>query len=1126
MHRLTSVWPLVWERFTANWRLLAVLGFGVLVSATLLAASPIYTRVMNDLGLRHSLESGLGDATRNTVVRFDLALGSAESAALSAEIRETTAAKVGWLTLTEVRYGAASVLTLGSQGQPLPTDRLRPLAFLQTISGLEEKVRVVEGRLPVPTSAPGEIEVVLPARAAEYQGIRVGDALLAAHTVDDCNRPPPTDDPNELRDRARFPCLPQVFATLTVPMRVVGTVEQADPEDGFWGAGRAYFGRPVPENDQSGPIIHFLMPEASFYGALARLLPGVRSEFRLSAFADLERLNAANLDRARADLAALREHALALGGLADLQLLGALESFNVRSSFNQVSLLLLLLQVVGIAVYYVLLVSTMLADRRAEEIAMLRSRGGSVLQVVTMSLMEAGLLGVASAAVAPFVAAGVVSLLGRTPLFDEVSGGSFLPFQVVPLAFVLAAAGAALAVLAIAVPAFFAARRGMVVFLQAAARPGKPLLQRYYIDFGLAGLATLALWELGQQGSVYDPRSVGGWSANPLLMAAPFLLIMATGALMFRFLPLLLRLISGLLAGTAGPGLTMGLWQLTRSPSRYTQLALLVVMAAAVGTFAATYGETTDRSQTDRALFSAGVDVRTTGIGSLKGFDPGEAAARLAGVPGVERAATAFRGGLSPGPLPALDNPVSVLAVDPAAAPSLLWFREDFARDDLGSLFNRIAGSASGGVGLPLPGEPRAISLYANPVGVRESTTLWARTLDANGVFRLHEFGLLDFSGYRRLAAELRQTEGIVYPVSLVAILMTQPPGVTDAPRSTLLIDDIAVVDTSGEETVVDDFEGPFRWDVLRTPTRNRDLFTQVTQGQRRGSAAAAFSFRAGTSLAVRGVLPADPNLPAPAIASRAFLARTGARVGSEVEIAVGSLLMPVTISATASLFPSIGAPGEGFLILNQEHLYYFAGLTNATAFTGPNEAWLSLTQDLAGREAALREIGERFGILSAQVIDSRKLVEEVRSDPLVRAGGSGILFVALIASLVLLALGFALTLYVAAQARGVEVSVIRAVGFSPRQIFVMIALEYLVVAAVGLAIGTLAGLRIADTMLSFLDVTEDGRPLLPPFVLATQWRTVAIAFGAVSLSFLAGVVALGAYFLRLPVGRFLRITR
>src|SRR5690606_24395729 len=97
-----------------------------------------------------------------------------------------------------------------------------------------------------------------------------------------------------------------------------------------------------------------------------------------------------------------------------------------------------LLQVVGIAIYYVILVSSLLAERRAEEIAMLRSRGASVGQLVAMSAAEAFALGLVAAFIAPIIASAAVSALGKTGTFESISGGGFLPFTIVPIAFAFA----------------------------------------------------------------------------------------------------------------------------------------------------------------------------------------------------------------------------------------------------------------------------------------------------------------------------------------------------------------------------------------------------------------------------------------------------------------------------------------------------------------------------------------------------------------------------------------------------------------------------------------------------------------------------------------------------------------
>jgi hypothetical protein len=1080
---------------------------------------------MNDLGLQQSLDQKIGNSSRNGFGILGNPLGAPSNVRQEQEMAQLLSEDIGWFTQFEVRYGALPYQLLAREGGSFRPGRDSPLIAVRSMSGIEDHVDVVDGRLPEPTSNPGAMEVLMPLESAKYFNLKVGDTVQAGLSYDDCNRPEPSMDPDQARELQLFRCTPQTFVEMRATFHIVGLIERHDPNDRFWAAGNVQFAPPFA-TDEMGPIAFVVLPEQTFFQALPGALPGLSHEFRITGFADVSRLNSSNLDRARSDLNRLKADLEARGAIPDLAMLGPLGDFHNRASFNQVTLVLLLLQVLGIAIYYVILVSSLLAERRSEEIAMLRSRGATVGQLVAMSTAEAFALGLVAAFIAPVLASAAVAALGKTSTFHGISGGHFLPFTLVPTAFAFALAGALIAAIATVIPAFFAARRGMVMFLHTAARPGKSFLQRYYIDFGLVGLAALALWQLNQKGTVFDASSVGGWSADPLLLMSPLLLILAIGALMFRFLPMILGLISRIVSRTAGPGVTLGLWQLTRSPSRYTQLALLVVMAAAVGTFAATYGETTDRSQEDRALYAVGSDVRLTGLGNL-GIDfSNEVVQKLESVDGIDEAVTAFRGGFNIGPLPNFGARVDVLGVDPAKSADLLWFRDDFADQDLRTTLLKITGSPSPEHGLKLAGEPSSISIWANPVEPRTATTLWVRTVDARGVFRYHDFGTLDFTGYRRMEADINAVQdGVQYPISVVSIILTSAESISDPSRGVYL-DDLSAVDATGNETVIDDFEGPFRWDMLRTATKNRDKLDQVGDQTHSGKGAVFYQTLTGTGTAVRGMYVTDPDLPIPAIASRQFMNATGLRVGGEIELVFGKLLIPFTIQGVVDYFPTMYGGDAGYLIINQEHLYYFAGMSGENVNAQPTEAWLNFTRDPDARQAAQRALLDQFGIPSGQIIDREVVLNDIRTDPVARAGGSGILLVALIAAFAILGLGFALTLYLGGQARTVEVSVMRAVGISPAQVFTMISLEYLLIAAVGLIIGTIAGLRISETMLSFLNVTDTGARIVPPFSLITRWDTVGIAFAAVGVSFAVGVIGLAGYFLHLPVSRVLRLTR
>ena len=1122
MKSLHGTGPLILQRLRASWRLLAVLAFGMLTAATLTAASPVYTRVMNDLGLTSSLESRLGSASRNAAVQVGLPLGAPESASESASLRRILEEEIGWFTASEERYAVLTPLTYTREGLTVTNVPDRPFVAFQTASNFEDHTFIVEGRHARPTNDPSALEAVISAASARVLGIEPGDRIQGVQTFNDCIQPPPADSPEEAAARREFRCIPGVRITLDAGVIVVGIVEQINPNDPYWSSVRMSFSTPAA-TETMGPTHPVILPEDSFYGGLPALLPRLPYSFLISSYAAIDNLNSADIDPVRASIESLNQRLEEHGALSETPMADALDGFEQRASFNQVTVLLLLLQVVGIAIYYVLLVASLIVERRSEEIAMLRSRGASVFQVVGLSAAEAAGLALGVALIAPFFASAAVSALGKTSTFNSVSDGGFLAFTLVPESFLLALVGAALSGLAVIIPAYFTARSGLIVFLRGSARPGKSLLQRYYLDFGLVGLAALALWQVNQKGSVFDPQSIGGWSADPLLLLSPLLLVAAIGAVLARFLPLILSLVSRVVAKFGGSGLTLGLWQMTRNPARYTQLALLVVMAASVGTFAATYSETTNRSFDERALFEAGVDIRIDQLRRLDRLGAEAIEAELSALPGVKLASTAFRGNLNRGPLPTSSDGVEVLALDPDAAVAQLWFRDDFSEQTLESLLSQLKKTDTGQPGLML-GSPAGFSLWVNPAVPREHTLLWLRTVDAAGIYRLHELTRLDFIGYRRLEVEF-DTDRVQFPISVIGLIMTQPT-VTDISRAALFIDDLAVIDADGNETIVEGFEGPLRWHALRTPTRGHDNLAIAEGEAHTGNGAARYLFLAGSSTPVRGLIVDDPNVPLSAIVSTRFLERFGLRVGQEVELILGNVLLPLSIRGSVDFFPSFDDSGSSFVILNQDQLYQYSLSSNQRAANRPNEAWLEVSDDPAEHDAVVNGLITEFGIRQVDTVDAAALLNVVGSDPIIRAGGSGVLLIALVAAFMILGLGFVLTLYLGGQGRGVEVSVLRAIGLSGRQIFTMICLEYLLVAVIGLLVGAIAGLRISETMLGFLNVTEDGSRVLPPFALSTNWTTVFIAFGATFLVFVGGVVTLASYFLRLPVSRILRLTR
>jgi putative ABC transport system permease protein len=216
---------------------------------------------------------------------------------------------------------------------------------------------------------------------------------------------------------------------------------------------------------------------------------------------------------------------------------------------------------------------------------------------------------------------------------------------------------------------------------------------------------------------------------------------------------------------------------------------------------------------------------------------------------------------------------------------------------------------------------------------------------------------------------------------------------------------------------------------------------------------------------------------------------------------------VPVTIAGVYKLFPTLPSEAGPSLVLNRQQLLTWGETASFSSGSDlvPTEAFLSLKPGADSAAVSKAITTKAFGI--ASVTSKAAQLDSNRRNPLIAAGGSGILFVSFVAMLILVSAALLVSLLTSVGRRRVEFAVVRSMGVSRGQIFRMLALEYAIVAVAGTAVGAFLGLVVGRQMLSFLDVTEQGTKIEPGFVLQTQWGVVAIAVGVVLLVFAAALV-------------------
>lgn len=1150
MGELFAGWRFGLQRLAANWRLMLVAAVGVLVAATLLAATPIYAAAMTDLGLHFRLDRQLPrPADRVGYIEVGrLLLGDPVDRARRDALERVAEARVGWLgtVVTEDRSPRLDLTFPGHDGPPRPTavtarqpEPLRQpwFAYVATVTDLERHVEVTEGRLP--GGAAAGLEVVLPDGFQRHA--KLGDTVrLGGPTLDDCVKVPASQDAATARDEVQ--CRPATFASMSATATIVGFVRPKDAGDLRWQQFSGGWRVPdIPSADRVSGLdpretaanfanaeeraMSLLTTRDQFYGAFAQRMPELATRHRVGLVLDSRALALSEVPRAIEDLTAwqadVRER-LGLLAPATLPMLDVLQGFRNAQTFSQIPLLLILLQVVGIVLYYVVMVMAMLLDRQAEEIGVLRSRGATTSQLVGLHVVEGAMLALPAAILGPWLASQIVALIGRTPTFHAITGGAPLAARVTPEAALLGVAGALLALLAILLPAFVVARRGILSVRREEARPaGRSLVQRYYLDFGFVALAGFLLWQLRQRGTVFDPGSVGGWSTDPMLLLSPLVITLAVALMILRFYPPVVRLGVAVLLLFKGTAVAIGLRRAGRSPASYARLMLLLVMSVSVGTFAASYGPTVGRSLDERVRYESGVGARAE-------IDRPDRQVEVRGLPevralpGVADAAAVHRGSLSA----PNGNSVVLLSLDASRAASMLWLRDDFAARPMSEMLRLLQSDVRPGGGLAMPGASTALSVRMRSENIGRSV-FQARFRDANGEVWDSLLQLPDRPGTDWITGVAPVPSLAKPPVTFLGLRVGDRIGSDLRRAGALQLDRVAAV-VNGRPEILDDFEGAFGWSLYGAPTREESFAVVDGKEPASGLRYAEWKWAATITAHDRMLALNDPAVPLPAIVNRGALAALGTTEGGVAMVVMNGLQIPILVRGVVDLFPTLD-PAQGFVILNHEQLQSVAGTVDAPALRRPNELWVrfadatsiedrrSTMQRLAAVDSPLR--------VKPEARIQAAMLDDTNADPTLQAAGSGILTVAFVAVLGLSTLGVVVTLVLSARARAVEFAVLRAVGTSGRQILRALLLEWGMVLIVGATVGLVLGRTVASLMLRFLEVTERGERVLPPFIVQTDWRALGLGVGLLCTVVLVTLLVSWGTAMRRSAGAQLRLT-
>ncbi|MFC9944423.1 FtsX-like permease family protein [Streptomyces pratensis] len=1087
----------VFLRVRAHRLLLSAAVLAVLLTTAVLAALTAFGGSMGDAALRHTLTHRSAEQA-SLFVSADVDRERREEA--DATVRQAARETFDGLPVTVRKLEGSGTYAL-PQGLRTPSAQ-RGEPDLTHLASLDRgSVRLVAGRMPdAGAGGAGEpVQVALPRAAAEALKLAPGSRLSL------------TDRLTEAR----------------LPVVITGLYEASDLDDPYWqldplggrGARKVVF-------TTYGPLL--ADPEVLGSG---RISAGQVSWLAAADFRTVTTDRTGALHRASKDgpKALSASAVFADGATVRTALPTVIDQMERALLVSRSTIMIVAVQLVLLAGYALLLVARLLSSERGGETELLRARGGSRGRIASLAAVEALLLAVPAAVVAPLLAGPLTRLLADRSELGRI--GLRLDGGVDGTVWLVAGAVALACALAVVAPALASGAGGR----RGARAAALPTAVRAGADIGLLLIAGVAYWQLDRQtgatgGGALSGDRDGELGVDPLLVAAPALALLAGTVLTLRLLPPAARLAERRAAGGRGLSAALAGWQFSRRPLRGAGPVLLLVLAVAMGMLAIGQSASWDRSQRDQADFRSGASVRV--VGTLSG-DPAKAAA-YTDLPGVREAAPAFRttADLSGG------RTAEVLALDTAHADERMLMREDLSGASPQELFDAIAPPRTARTGVVLPEGAERVMF---DLRVRDTSAPGGRSPSGStalvSVLLEDRYGI----GYRVGAGSVHvdgRAHAVSFPVSAsggLAVTGFELDGDVPSVRSEKRLVSVtglrALTADSGEQPVSG--SGGVRWQAGVTMAAAGEEQAGETPEAVTGSGASP-AFRYGTgytrpdggfygdpvnTLRITAVRPAAPALKA--VATDAYLTYAGAEPGQEIDLTLAGNTVRVTLVKSVRQLPTTGpgaaagapegasdgssAKAGGSLLLDLRAVSEVLAHRTGAALA-PTEWWLSTAPgDGAKVAAGLRALP---GTDPAQVRVRDEVARELADDPLGAGPQSALLAVAVVAA-ALAAVGFAVGLVGSQRERAAEFAVLRALGAPRRRLARMTAAEQGVLISLALLIGLVLGAALTRAVVPLVVLTgQAARPVPDVLVLlpAGQVAVLLVSVAALPLLIVAAI--------------------
>ena len=455
--RLISAWQLIAKRSLAHWRVLLSVILGVLLASSIMSGTIIYFDALRNLALDRALAKH-PDLDLDIQIEGDRGPTNREEyLILSRLIDQNVKESIGFLINGILHAGKTPTMFLTSPGKEDEAGKYNSRSYFTFLPSLEEHITILPGgRMPEnrALNVPGEtleIEVLVQRDVSILFGIGIGDKMSAVPFWSD--------------------------ATTAVSIVVAGVFDKKNFDDDVW-----YLEEKVLDAATGSTFrtAAFYVSEAAYLDLLGPAFSRLSTTYTWLLDVDTDRIGAHNATVVSSRLEDLSAQLTnTFGQRQNTALESVLKEYDRKLFFSKLPMFVVMIFIAVVILYYVVTLSALAIEERRSEVALLRSRGATVVQILMVFALEGLTIVTLAIAIGPLIAGLVTSFLGLTPAFSDLTGGQRLEVKLSTLAYVMSALGGVLSFVAIMIPAVQASRVNVTKQRQNSARPTTlPVFQR------------------------------------------------------------------------------------------------------------------------------------------------------------------------------------------------------------------------------------------------------------------------------------------------------------------------------------------------------------------------------------------------------------------------------------------------------------------------------------------------------------------------------------------------------------------------------------------------------------------------------------------------------------------------